>query len=103
MTFQIGSILACATFVCFLVWRLDVRRKSFAAQCASNLTSCSLAALIHAQDHEVDSYAISLIGMSNQLITPKVLICPTERNDPNRIWNGPWWQITTNNIDRKST
>src|ERR1044072_6413127 len=98
LTVQIALIVVCAASVCFLLWSSAIRRRAFAQQCASNLTSCSLGALISANDRSEMKYASSLLELSNELSTPKVLICPTERNVSARIWNGRWSDVTTKNV-----
>jgi hypothetical protein len=53
--------------------------KAQSISCVNNLKQMGLAARIYATDHN-DAYPPDILSMKNELVTPKVLICP---NDPN--------------------
>jgi len=59
--------------------------------CASNLRAIACAARLYADDHH-DVYAPGILSMSNEIITPKVLVCPSDRT---RTKSSAW---ETNNI-----
>jgi competence protein ComGC len=53
--------------------------KAQSISCVNNLKQMGLAARIYATDHN-DAYPPDLLSMKNELVTPKILVCP---NDPN--------------------
>ena len=55
------------------------KSKAQSISCVNNLKQMGLAARIYATDHN-DAYPPDILSMKNELVTPKILICP---NDPN--------------------
>jgi len=55
------------------------KEKAQSISCVNNLKQLGLAALIYATDHN-DVYPPDILSMKDQLVTPKVLICPTAPN-----------------------
>ena len=53
--------------------------KAQSISCVNNLKQMGLAARIYASDHN-DAYPPDILSMKNELVTPKILVCP---NDPN--------------------
>jgi hypothetical protein len=56
------------------------KSKAQSISCVNNLKQMGLAARIYASDHN-DAYPPDIGSMKNELVNPKILICP---NDPNR-------------------
>ena len=48
-------------------------------QCRNQLRSISLAARLYSNDH-AEKFAPDFLSMSNELNTPKILVCPSDRN-----------------------
>ena len=57
----------------------DAQRQAERIQCVNNLKQIGLAVRIWASDHN-DEYSTSLVAMSNELNTVKILICPSDRS-----------------------
>jgi len=102
---KILSLMACTVLVLlgFLAWgAVSAKRRAQAMSCGSNLKSVALGSRLYSNDHN-DTLAKSLIELSNEVVTPKVLICPAdgERKSAN-AWKKlnaiPWSQLTTNDI-----
>lgn len=55
------------------------KEKAQSINCVNNLKQLGLAALIYATDHN-DVYPPDILSMKDQLVNPKVLICPTAPN-----------------------
>ncbi|HXT42213.1 MAG TPA: hypothetical protein VN887_19555 [Candidatus Angelobacter sp.] len=55
------------------------KSKAQSISCVNNLKQMGLAARIYASDHN-DAYPPDILSMKNELLTPKILVCP---NDPN--------------------
>jgi hypothetical protein len=101
---KIGIIWVLAFAIGVLVlWSLrSAKVRAHAASCGSNLSSVSLAGRLWSNDH-TDTLARSLLEMSNEVITPKVLICPSDdRRKSAEHWNKitaiPWPLLTTNDF-----
>jgi hypothetical protein len=54
------------------------RAKMESIQCANTLSSLGLAARLYAQDYH-ETFAPDLKSMSNELSTPKILLCPGDK------------------------
>jgi hypothetical protein len=65
-----------SALVMFLLQAAYARAQS--NNCASNLGSICLAARMYANDHN-DLFAPDIFSMSNELLTPKVLVCPSDK------------------------
>jgi hypothetical protein len=68
----------------------ELRARASSAQCVNHLKQIALAAKVWISDHD-GIFPTSLLIMTNELNTPKVLICPSDtRADPNQppTWAG---------------
>jgi hypothetical protein len=59
----------------------QAREKAQSIQCVNNLKQIGLAARIWALDNR-DVYPSDFLSMSNELTTPKILVCPADTNRP---------------------
>jgi len=57
------------------------KEKAQSIQCINNLKQIGLAARIYASDHD-DTFPPDLESMQNELVTPRVLICPRDPSAP---------------------
>jgi hypothetical protein len=55
------------------------REKALSINCVNNLKQVGLAARLWAMDNK-DTYPSSFLSMSNELNTPKILVCPADTN-----------------------
>ncbi len=101
-TLQVVAIILCVILVIggFAQWR--AKRRAQGMSCASNLQSVSLAARLYSGDHQ-EVFARSLLEMSNEVITPKVLICPADSARKGssqwaKLTSTPWESLTTNDL-----
>jgi hypothetical protein len=69
------------------------REKAQTIQCVNNLKQIGLAARIYGLDN-ADVYSPDFLSMSNELSTPKILVCP---GDTNRPVAADWTSFTTAN------
>jgi len=118
--FSLFELLVIVAILCLLVALLPVmlakaRAKSSKIGCVNDLKQTGLSCLIFANDHD-DRYpwqlstnqggSLELLAlqptvaqlfrsMSNELSTPKVLLCP---NDATRTWATNWASLTDSNI-----
>ncbi len=85
--------IALCTMIGFAMFCYKSRQIAQSISCGNRMSSIGLAARIWAEDnsnHLADNFLI----MSNELATPKVLICPS---DTFRIPAKNWSEFTTNN------
>jgi hypothetical protein len=73
------------------------KEKAQSIQCFNNLKQIGLAARIYATDHD-NTFPPDLESMQNELVSPRVLICPQDPSAPS--FDGLSWQ--TFNLDQSS-
>jgi hypothetical protein len=70
--------------------------------CASQLNSVSFAARLYSSDHQ-ETFPLSIFEMSDEIVTPKVLICPADTKRRNKehlakISTAAWASLSTNDF-----
>jgi hypothetical protein len=58
------------------------KRKAQLTQCGNYLVSIGCAARLWADDHGGDQFPPDLISMSNEVVTPKIYVCPGDYSSP---------------------
>ncbi len=72
----IGIMLLLATV--FLPAFVRAKHRAQSTACVGNIMQINLSALIWAQDHRA-VFPQDFLSMSNEMVTPKILICPADR------------------------
>jgi hypothetical protein len=58
---------------------LDAKLRAQSTACVGNIKQINLSALLWAQDHG-ELFPPDYLSMSNEMVTPKILICPADRS-----------------------
>ncbi len=65
----------------------SAKRRAESVSCGNYMVSIGYAALVWANDQELDHFPFDLLSMSNELITPRILVCPGDRlRQPAASW-----------------
>lgn len=74
---SIGIILLLAA--AFLPAFVKAKQRAQSTACVGNIKQINLSALLWAQDHG-ELFPPDWLSMSNEMVTPKILICPADRS-----------------------
>jgi hypothetical protein len=85
------SVVLLLAVVALVIAASSAKRKSESVQCGNYMASIGCAARIWAEDHD-GHFPSTLLSMSNELATPKILICP---GDHSRQPAASWASFTT--------